>query len=130
MTDAEQILWSRIRRKQLKSRQFYRQKIIGNYITDFYCPKSKLIIEIDGGQHYSEQEKKKDKIRDDYMSKIGLKVLRFSDNEIFKNLEDVIDKIYEFLGILKSPLTPLFQRGEIEIKELLKCHAIFGVQLL
>ena len=97
MTDAEQILWSRIRRKQLKSRQFYRQKIIGNYITDFYCPKSKLIIEIDGGQHYSEQEKKKDKIRDDYISKIGLKVLRFSDNEIFKNLEDVIDKIYEFL---------------------------------
>ena len=93
MTDAEQILWSRIRRKQLKSRQFYRQKIIGNYITDFYCPKSKLIIEIDGGQHYSEQEKKKDKIRDDYMSKIGLKVLRFSDNEIFKNLEDVIEKI-------------------------------------
>ena len=97
MTDAEQLLWSRIRRKQLKSRQFYRQKIIGNYITDFYCPKSKLIIEIDGGQHLSEQGKKKDKIRDDYMSKIGLKVLRFSDNEIFKNLEDVIDKIYEFL---------------------------------
>ena len=95
MTDAEQLLWSRIRRKQLKSRQFYRQKIIGNYITDFYCPKSKLIIEIeiDGGQHYSEQEKKKDKIRYDYISKIGLKVLRFSDNEIFKNLEDVIEKI-------------------------------------
>ncbi len=49
MTDAERLLWSRIRRKQLKRLQFYSQKIIGNYIVDFYCPELKLVIEIDGG---------------------------------------------------------------------------------
>jgi len=53
MTDAERLLWSKIRRKQLKGLQFYRQKIIGNYIADFYCPELKLVIEVDSGQHYS-----------------------------------------------------------------------------
>jgi very-short-patch-repair endonuclease len=47
MTEAEQVLWLKIRRKQLKGYQFYRQKIIGNYIVDFYCPKAKFIIELD-----------------------------------------------------------------------------------
>jgi very-short-patch-repair endonuclease len=49
MTDAEKMLWLRLRRKQLKGRQFYRQKIIGKYIVDFYCPKANLVIEVDGG---------------------------------------------------------------------------------
>ncbi len=49
MTDAERLLWSKLRRKQVKNFQFYRQRIIGNYIVDFYCPSSKLIIEVDGG---------------------------------------------------------------------------------
>jgi very-short-patch-repair endonuclease len=48
MIDAENLLWTRMRRKQLKEYQFYRQKIIGNFIVDFYCPKSNLVIEIDG----------------------------------------------------------------------------------
>ena len=52
MTDAERLLWSKIRGKQLKGYQFYRQKILGNYIVDFHCPKANLIIELDGGQHY------------------------------------------------------------------------------
>jgi len=49
MTDAEKLLWSKLRRKQPKGQQVYRQRIIGNYIVDFYCPKAKLVIEIDGG---------------------------------------------------------------------------------
>lgn len=51
MTEAEKILWSKIRRKQLKGYQFYRQRVIGNYIVDFLCPKARLVIEVDGGQH-------------------------------------------------------------------------------
>ncbi len=97
MTDAEKLLWSQIRRKQLKGHQFYRQKIIGNYIVDFYCPKSKLIIEIDGGQHYSVEGKEKDKIRDDYMASIGIKILRFSDRDVFENLNGVIQRIWSQL---------------------------------
>ena len=64
------LLWSKLRGKQLKGYQFYRQKIIGKYIADFYCPKSKLVIEVDGGQHYSAEGKEKDKKRDEYMKKL------------------------------------------------------------
>ncbi len=53
MTKAETRLWTRLRGKQLNQIQFYRQKIIGNYIVDFYCPKTSLVIELDGGQHYT-----------------------------------------------------------------------------
>ena len=54
MTDAEKKLWLQVRGKQLKGFQFYRQKPIGNFIVDFYCPKANLVLELDGGQHYSE----------------------------------------------------------------------------
>lgn len=93
MTDAETLLWSRIRGKQLKGFQFYRQKIIGNYIVDFYCPASKLVIEVDGGQHYREEGKDKDHIRDNYMKKIGITVLRFSDRDVLKRIDTVMENI-------------------------------------
>lgn len=94
MTDAEKLLWSRLRAKQQKGRQFYRQRIIGDYIVDFYCPKANLIIELDGGQHYTDEGIKKDKMRDNYIRKQGYKILRFSDREVFENLTGVIEKIY------------------------------------
>lgn len=97
ITDAEHLLWTKVRGRQLKGYQFYRQKIIGNYIVDFYCPKANLIIELDGGQHYDDEGKEKDRIRDDYMTIMRLKVLRFSDREVFKNLKDVIEKIWSYL---------------------------------
>jgi very-short-patch-repair endonuclease len=94
MTDAEKLLWSKLRKKQLKDKQFYRQRIIGDYIVDFYCPKENLIIEIDGGQHYEEEGLAKDKTRDDYMKAQGFKVLRISDSEVFENFKGVIERIY------------------------------------
>ena len=97
MTDAEKLLWSEIRGKQLKGYQFYRQKIIGNYIVDFYCSKSKLVIEIDGSQHYCVEGKEKDRARDDYMASMGIKVLRFSDREIFENLNGIVERIWGWL---------------------------------
>lgn len=104
MTDAEKHIWGKIRRKQLKGFQFYRQKNIGNYIVDFYCPSTKLIIEIDGGQHYSEEGKNKDKIRDNYLINLGFKILRFSDREVFENIDEVLTRIYEHLKIPPTPL--------------------------
>ena len=97
MTDAERLLWSKIRSKQLKGFQFYRQKIIGNYIADFYCPKSKLVIEVDGGQHYSAEGKEKDRARYDYMTGAGITVVRFSDREVLKNLDSVLEEIWRQL---------------------------------
>jgi very-short-patch-repair endonuclease len=108
MTDAERRLWSKIRRKQLKEFQFYRQKNIGDYIVDFYCPAAKLIIEIDGGQHYSEENIVKDEARDSFLNDLGFRVFRFSNSDVFNNIEGVVTKIYNHLK--KSPLPP-FKKG-------------------
>ncbi len=97
MTDAEQKLWSRVRGKQLRDLQFYRQKPIGDYIVDFYCPKAKLIIELDGGQHYREQGKQRDRIRDEYLAGEGLQVLRFSDRDVLVKIDSVLEKIWSYL---------------------------------
>ena len=97
MTAAERILWSKLRSKQLKGFKIYRQRIIGNYIVDFYCPKANLIIEIDGGQHYTEEGIKADVVRDDDLREQGFEVLRFSDKEVFKNLKGVIERIFQNL---------------------------------
>ena len=97
MTDAENMLRVRLRRKQLKGHQFYRQKIIGKYIVDFYCPKANLVIELDGGQHYSESGKAKDKVRDEVLSKMRIKVLRYSDRGVFENIGGVMEEIWSCL---------------------------------
>ena len=97
MTDAEKVLWSKIKGKQLKGYQFYRQKPIGNFIVDFYCPKAKIVIELDGGQHFNIDGKAKDIRRDTYLENMGLRVLRFSDKDVLKNLESVIEKIWSNL---------------------------------
>jgi very-short-patch-repair endonuclease len=97
MTEAESFLWQRIRKKQLKGRQFYRQKNIGNYIVDFYCPSAKAIVELDGGQHYTQEGIRRDKVRDKYLDSLGLTTLRFSDREVLKNIEGVLERIFEHL---------------------------------
>jgi very-short-patch-repair endonuclease len=97
MTDAEKILWLKLRRKQLKGHPFYCQKIIVKYIVDFYCPKANLVIELDGGQHYSETGKAKDRTRDDALREMGIKVLRFSDRDVFENMGGVMEEIWSCL---------------------------------
>ena len=89
------MLWSKIRSKQLNGYQFYRQKPIGEFIVDFYCPKANLVIELDGGQHYTDDGKAKDIRRDDYLRSMDLRVLRFSDMEALNNMEGLIQKIME-----------------------------------
>ena len=103
MTDAEILLWSKIRRKAIAGHQFYRQKIIGDYIVDFYCHSGKLVIEVDGGQHYEPEGKRKDALRDEYMAELGLKVLRFSDREVLENLDVVVEVIWRHLATDESP---------------------------
>jgi very-short-patch-repair endonuclease len=108
MTDAEKYLWSRIRIKQLNGYWFYRQKPVGEYIADFYCPKAKLVVEVDGGQHFSEETAEYDKIRDENMRSLGLRVIRFTNTEVLKNIEGVLERIIESLVNkipLMSPLT-------------------------
>lgn len=102
MTDAEQLLWKHVRRKQLCEIQFYRQKPIGNYILDFYAPAVRLVIEIDGGQHFFDEHLKRDRKRDAYLASMSLKVLRFDNWQILKSLDDVLAEIYRQIKIAPS----------------------------
>jgi len=95
MTDAERLLWSKIRRKEIKGYQFYRQKTIGDYIVDFYCPAAKLIIEVDGSQHYEEKGLIKDRIRDEYMNRLGFRVLRIPTTDVTECVDDVVDVVFD-----------------------------------
>jgi very-short-patch-repair endonuclease len=103
MTDAEIRLWARLRLKRLNGYPFQRQRIIGNYIVDFYCPRAKLVIEVDGGQHYSSENMLSDKRRDNYLKSKRLTILRFSDTDVLVNTEVVIQQIVQSLE--KNPLS-------------------------
>ena len=92
-TDAEKKLWSKIRLRQLNGYQFYRQRIIGKYIVDFCSPALKLVIEVDGSQHYTSEGIAADKIRDSYLQDCGFKVLRYNDYEVLTNIEGVFENI-------------------------------------
>ena len=104
MTDAESLLWSRLRRKQILGVQFYRQKPLLNFIVDFYCPIANLVIECDGGQHYTAEGLDSDQNRDYALSELGLMVLRFSNNQILTETDAVVHEIYRIVQQrLKSP---------------------------
>jgi len=95
MTDAERRLWSKLRLKQLNGYQFYRQMVIGNYIVDFCSPALKIVIEVDGSQHYSINGRASDAIRDKYLQDYGFKVLRYNDREVLTNISGVVENILE-----------------------------------
>ena len=95
LTDSERALWRRLRGKQLAEVQFYRQKPIGGYIVDFYAPKAKLVIEIDGSQHYETPQVEKDKERDENLGKLGLLVLRIKSRQVLKETDAVVEFIYQ-----------------------------------
>ena len=94
MTDAEQLLWQRLRRKQILGLQFYRQKPILNFIVDFYCPAASLVIECDGGQHYTADGLEADRARDQALGQLGLNVLRFDNRQILTEIDAVVEQIY------------------------------------
>ncbi len=99
--------------KQLGGYQFYRQRIIGDYIVDFYCPKFKLVIEVDGGQHYSDDAVEKDTKRDAYLASHEIRVLRFTNADVLENIDGVIYKILEVFdnSDRKIPLSPPLAKG-------------------
>ena len=90
-TDAENLLWNRLRAKQINGLRFRRQEPVGQYIDDFLNYEVRMVIEVDGGQHA--EQKKVDKERDDWLASQGFKVLRFWDNDVLTNVEGVLEKI-------------------------------------
>ena len=93
MTPAEQELWKHIRKKQVNGFRFRRQHPGGQFILDFYCHESRLAVEADGLVHEQGDQKLYDQERDLVIQELGIKVLRFKNEEIFKSLPDVLNKI-------------------------------------
>lgn len=90
MTPAEKRLWTRLRRKQVRGWSFYRQRPIDRYIVDFYCPDLGLVVEVDGRSHSGEQKLREDLNRQERLRSLGLRVLRFSDQQVMRDLENVM----------------------------------------
>ena len=95
MTDEEKHLWYDFL-KQLPI-NINRQKVIGNYIVDFYCAEAKVVIELDGEQHYSKEGREKDEKRDKNLQSLGLTVLRYTNRQVNLKFRDVCDDIFYHL---------------------------------
>ena len=91
LTEAEKLLWSKIRRDQIDGLPFRKQVPIGDYIADFACLPIKLVLEVDGGQH--DARKAHDDARTAVLEAQGYRVLRFWNNEVFGNIEGVLQVI-------------------------------------
>lgn len=92
-TKAEDFLWQQLRNAKLNGLKFKRQHSIGNYIVDFYCASKRLIVEIDGEVHNTEEQKIKDKSRELNLIEMGFQILRFTNNQVLFEIENVKTKI-------------------------------------
>ena len=106
MTKEEKTLWYQYLRNY--PLRFRRQEIIGSYIADFYCARAKLVIELDGSQHYEDAQRLRDAIRTERLSELGLTVLRIPNNAVNLNLRGVCDCIDETVRALagETPQSP------------------------
>ena len=111
MTDAEKFLWQQLSNKKIKGIRFKPQHPIFQYIADFYCHKAKLVIEVDGGIHSLPENKEYDIDREKVIREFGIEVIRFTNEQVFLNIEKVIEQIsiaieqrIHFLNEIKIPL--------------------------
>jgi very-short-patch-repair endonuclease len=93
-TDAERILWYHLRAKRFQGWKWRRQHPLPPYILDYYCHAARLVVELDGGQHNDG----KDRARLDYLESRGLRVMRFWDNQLLRETEQVLEAIFQALS--------------------------------
>ncbi|NIA70081.1 endonuclease domain-containing protein [Pelagibius litoralis] len=111
-TAAERMLWARLRNRQLGGHKFRRQVPLGRFAVDFACYDEKLVVELDGGQHG--ESGKDDAARTNWLENKGFRVLRFWNNEVLENLEDVLAVILQTLEDKKPPHPDPLPPGERE----------------
>ena len=101
-TIAEKLLWEKLRNNQLEGLKFRRQHPVNIYIADFYCHKFKLIIELDGDYHNQEEQKQKDEVRTEVLRLNGLKIIRFKNEEVEQDINQVLTTIKNKIEQLKE----------------------------
>ena len=105
LTDAETILWAKLRRRDYPGLRFRRQHLIGPYVADFACISLRLVIELDGATHATEAEIKHDRLRKSYLEKRGWRVLRIANENTYRNLNDILQATSEFPPPPPPPMT-------------------------
>jgi very-short-patch-repair endonuclease len=96
-TLSENVLWERLRDRQFLSLKFRRQVAIGPYVADFYCHERRLVLELDGAVHEEERQRAHDQNRDANLSSLGYRVLRFTNEEVLKDTDAVLERIRHYL---------------------------------
>jgi very-short-patch-repair endonuclease len=96
-TEAEKILWAKLRNRQLEGVKFRRQQPIGRYVVDFASFEKRILVEIDGGQHDETGIRQKDEERTAWLKGEGYRILRFWNNEVLNNMDGVLEVIREAL---------------------------------
>jgi very-short-patch-repair endonuclease len=96
-TLSEILLWMKIKNKQMRGYQFLRQKPLDRYIADFYCQKLCLVLEVDGYSHYDREAQENDKLRDSILQQYGLYILRIDDNDVKRNMNNVLRAIEDYI---------------------------------
>ena len=109
-TDAERVLWLRLRDRRLNGLKFRRQVPIDRHVVDFFCPDAHLVIEVDGGQHASADETNRTKV----LAAMGYLVLRFWNNEVHENIDGVLETILNVLDRSEPPHPDPLPSGERE----------------
>ncbi len=97
MTEAEKLLWRKLRNRQVKGYRFRRQHPIRDFVVDFFCYDAKLIVELDGDVHNDPFQMERDKERTKVLKDLGLTEIRFSNDEVFNNPDEVVSKIADHL---------------------------------
>jgi len=97
MPKAEIILWSKLKGNQLKDYKFRRQHSIGKFVVDFFCPKLKLVIEVDGNSHFLDKKSEQDYERQKYIESQGIRFLRFTNTDIYQNMNDVLTTVEKYI---------------------------------
>ena len=97
LSKAEAVIWLHLSRKQMKGFKFRRQYSVNQYVVDFYCPELKLAIEIDGDSHFNDISEKYDKERQKSIESFGIRFLRFTNIDIYDNIDGVLQTIFEWI---------------------------------
>ena len=102
LTASEAVLWNHLKGSQL-GKKFRRQFSVGPYIVDFFCPECRVAVELDGAKHFTEEGAMHDAKRDEYLKEQDIRVLRFENKALYRNLEFVLETIKEALDSTTPP---------------------------
>lgn len=102
LTPAEKRLWFRLRDEQLGGLKFRRQYSVGSFVVDFYCVEKKLAIEVDGDSHFGDGSEARDHERDAFIRNFGIRILRFTNDDVYKRIESVLESIFDVADGLRE----------------------------